>query len=138
MSDRPDVIELLRKELKFHEEQAKRIRIALTALNGNSLQETERPEKKTRVRWTAAIKELFNQYDQLNTEEVREKLAEMGYPSLDEQYFNTIQNTLSRQVGNFLERVSTGVYRKKVGMRKAASLNPKDYSGPPGDDEIPF
>ena len=73
---RPDVIEILEIEKRYHADQIKRINVAIAALKGDvNVEETTRQEKSPQktpkqIQWTAEIKDIFKNNDVLTPEEV--------------------------------------------------------------------
>ncbi|MFH1035809.1 MAG: hypothetical protein V1806_14985 [Pseudomonadota bacterium] len=110
--DEHDVEALLEQQLAYHLEKAARCRRALDAYKG--IDDTG-PHSRG-ITWAAAIDEAFQENEQLTIDELRAKLVEKGLPAHDDQSLNTIRGTLSRKAGEggTLERVSVGVYRRKL------------------------
>ena len=118
---RPDVIEILEMEKKYHADQIRRINIAIAALMGKpsveeiALQE-QSPQKPTRpIRWTVEIKNLFDDNDVLTIEQARNKLIEKGIvEAMTKSGKNSIYATFSRlKKSGYLEQPEYGKYRKK-------------------------
>ena len=115
---RPDLIEVLEGELKWHIEQVQRIRVALAALKGETakLSVKNSGESPAKIPWTARVIEIFDESDDmLNLDEVRKRLAEKGIAeALDDKHRATIYSTLIRgvKIGR-LVKVEHGKYRMK-------------------------
>jgi len=92
---RPDIIELLLKERKYHEEQIKRIDKAISLLS-----ETPPPSSKDRVSWTEKIRiALENEPLGLRYREIKEKLEKLGIPlEKIKSSGSSIQTTLARMI----------------------------------------
>lgn len=118
---RPDVIEILELEKKYHADQIRRINVAIAALKGNvSIEETtpkEQPQQKKprSVQWTSEIKDIFESNDVFTPEEVRDRLVEKGIvEAMSNQGKNSIYSTFSRlKKAGYLEQPEYGKYRKK-------------------------
>jgi hypothetical protein len=118
---RPDVIEILEMEKKYHADQIRRINVAIAALKGETSVEEIAPQKQSpqkttkAVQWTAKIKEIFDNNDVLSIEQTRDKLVEKGIvEAMTGSGKNSIYSTFSRlkKIG-YLEQPEYGKYRKK-------------------------
>ena len=114
-TNRPDVIEVLEREKEYYLDQIKRINIALSALRGESIETKTDTTPTRKIEWTAEIVKLFDEYDELNLKQVREKLSEKGITeALDEKYRSTINTTLNRKAKDgILFKTENGGYRKR-------------------------
>ena len=117
---RPDVIEILEMEKKYHADQIRRINLAITALKGGAVGEEltsqPSPQKTSRkIQWTAEIKKIFEGGDVLTIEQVREKLTERGIvEAMTEKGKNSIYSTFSRlKKSGYFEQPEYGKYQKK-------------------------
>lgn len=116
---RPDIIEMLEGEQKYHIEQLRRVNLALAALRGETAIGTRTEVKKSakRIQWTEEVMKILDEDDTgLNLEQIRNKLAEKGIAeALEEKYKATIYSTLSRGLKKEqLEKAGYGLYRKKM------------------------
>jgi hypothetical protein len=126
-SGRPDVIEVLKKERDYHMEQVKRINMALAVLEGEVTRTTDDKPETRKIEWTAEILKLFDEFEQLDFEQARNKLAERGVPEgLESRYRNTIYTTLKRKVDEgVLVKGANKVYSRKGGGASIGSDPPK-------------
>jgi len=125
---RPDVIEILEKEVAYHRDEIARIQKAIAVLKGNddsNFSESKRQRGPDRSRhWTKNIREIFTKYDNpLTVDEVRERLYEKGLPAKDKEHQSTVQNILARMNGGYLERVRPGVYQRKQYIKNNPPAN---------------
>ncbi len=119
---RPDVIEILEIEKKYHADQIRRINVAIAALKGDvNVEETTHqepsPQKPTRsIQWTAEIKEIFGDNDVVSIEQARDKLVEKGIvEAMSDRGKNSIYSTFNRlKKAGHLEQIGYGKYRKKI------------------------
>ncbi len=119
---RPDVIEILEIEKRYHADQIKRINVAIAALKGDvDVEEATRQEKSPQkapkqTQWTTEIKDIFENNDVLTPEEVRDKLIEKGIvEAMSVKGKNSIYSTFSRlKKSGYLTQPEYGKYRKKV------------------------
>jgi len=118
---RPNVVEILEMEKKYHADQIRRINVAIAALRGDAnVEETthyeQTPQKPTKsIQWTSEIKEIFDSNDILSIEQTRDKLVEKGIvEAMSKSGKNAIYSTFSRlkKIG-YLEQPKYGKYRKK-------------------------
>lgn len=115
---RPDVIDLLKKEREYHLEQVQRINNALAAFEGEltktNLGSSKSVSKAHKIQWTAPAREVFDTGVEITTEQLREKLAEKGIvEALDDSYKNSIYATVSRLAkSGYIEKTENGTYRK--------------------------
>ena len=118
-NNRPDVIELLENEKKYHSEQLKRIDIALAALRGETIpakQETQDTKPSTSIPWSSAVEKVFKENDGwLSIENIQRKLSEHGVVEVfDSSKRSILYSTLIRKVRNgFLEQNEDKHYRRK-------------------------
>lgn len=129
---RPNVIEILEMEKKYHADQIRRINVAMAALKGNlNIEETapqeQSPQKATKsIKWTAEIKALFNGGDVFTIEQTREKLVEKGIvEAMNKSGKNSVYATISRlKKSGYLEKPEYGKYRKK--QQFVRKIKPED------------
>ena len=119
-NDRPDVIEILEENKKWHQDQIYRISIAISALKGekNSIKpEIQKISTRSGVQWAFEIDKLYEKYptEAFNVKEVCTKLAEQGVAeALDSANQNTVNTALARKVSQGkLVREKPGYYKKK-------------------------
>jgi hypothetical protein len=118
-NNRPDVIELLENEKRYHSEQLKRIDIALAALRGETIpieQDNQGAKRSESIPWSSAVEKVFKDNDKwLSIEDVQKKLSENGILEVSGSRKRSIlYSTLMRKVkSQFLERNKDGCYRKR-------------------------
>lgn len=114
-NQRPDVVELLEKEKKWHTEQTNRIDLALSALRGETLSKMTEPKEKPKIiSWSLEIDKLFNKHDKLTMKDLRNKLAKEGIPeALERGYYPTIFSTLKRKIEKGELEKEGSIYCKK-------------------------
>ena len=111
-----DVVELLEKKQVYHIEQLKRIKLALSALKGETEFKKGTAITSKNIQWTKEVMKLFNESDRgMTLVQIRNKLFESGIPeAMDDKYRPTIYSTLTRGVDKgVLEKAGYGLYRKK-------------------------
>ncbi len=114
-----DTIELLKKRKKWLQEEIRRIDLALVAMGAKpSLQKQDHVKSRPSdgVQWSDKVDEVFENYDgELNFEEIKEKLVELGLQEAGEKkYKPSINACLARKVKQVkLERTRPGFYRRK-------------------------
>jgi len=122
-NNRPDVIELLENEKRYHSEQLKRIDIALAALRGETIpteQDNRGTKRSESIPWASAVDKVFKENDKwLSIEDVQKKLSENGILEVfDSRKRSILYSTLIRKVrSGFLERNEQGYYRKREASR---------------------
>lgn len=119
----PEVIESLKQQRCFHEEQIRLIDIALSAIETGQTAGADAPGpkgtnknkvKKHRIPWTSEIEKLLSEYDEFNIIDLQRDLAEKrGISSaMTVQGRNVISNTLSRFIKRGrIEKVRPGIYQ---------------------------
>jgi hypothetical protein len=119
----PKILEVLKQQRRFHEEQLRLIDIALSAIEsaGNApaavpAKKNRRPKstKRHRIQWTREIGKLLDHYDEFNIVDLQSDLAEKrGIAAAQTiQGRNVISNTLSRFIKRGrIEKIGPGVYR---------------------------
>jgi len=119
----PEIIEMLKQQRSFHEEQIRLIDIALRAIeaglpavadNIEQKKDKENRIKKHRIPWTREIDRLLNEYDQFNIIDLQRDLAEKRgiATAMTIQGRNVISNTLSRFIKRGrIEKIRPGVYQ---------------------------
>ncbi|MFN2353996.1 MAG: type IV toxin-antitoxin system AbiEi family antitoxin domain-containing protein [Desulfopila sp.] len=119
----PEIIEMLKQQRNFHEEQLRLIDIALRAIEAGLPAATEsiaqkKKEannlKKHHIPWTREIGSLLNEYDQFNIIDLQSDLAEKRgiATAMTIQGRNVISNTLSRFIKRGrIEKIRPGVYQ---------------------------
>jgi len=119
----PKILEVLKQQRRFHEEQLRLIDIALSAIEsaGNApaavpAKKNRRPKstKRHRIQWTREIEKLLDHYDEFNIVDLQSDLAEKrGIAAAQTiQGRNVISNTLSRFIKRGrIEKIRPGVYR---------------------------
>ena len=119
----PEIIEMLKQQRSFHEEQIRLIDIALRAIeaglpavadNIEQKKDKENRIKKHRIPWTREIDRLLNEYDQFNIIDLQSDLAEKRgiATAMTIQGRNVISNTLSRFIKRGrIEKIRPGVYQ---------------------------
>lgn len=126
--ERPDVVELLHDEIQYHRSQIKKIKRALEALEDDSTQEriregggSTRPMRSIRMRtrpgWSSALKDIFEQLEEgevLELSDLVQKLTDLGLPANTETGKATLLSTISRLIGESIDRVKPGYYIKLV------------------------
>ena len=134
---RPDVIEILEMEKKYHADQIRRINVAIAALKGNIIEgglkveatahQEQPPQKTTKpIQWTAEIKAIFDNNDILSIEQARNKLVEKGIvEAMTDSGKNSIYATFSRlNKSGYLKKTEYGKYQKK--QQFVRRIEPKD------------
>lgn len=123
MHNSPEIIEMLKQQRNFHEEQLRLIDIALRAIEAGLPPATESVAqnkkqannlKKHRIPWTSEINRLLNEYDQFNIVDLQSDLAEKRgiATAMTIQGRNVISNTLSRFIKRGrIEKIRPGVYQ---------------------------
>jgi hypothetical protein len=139
---RPDVIEILEMEKKYHADQIRRINVAIAALEGNIIEgsmkieatahQEQPPQKTTKpIQWAAEIRAIFDNSDILSIEQVRNKLIEKGIvEAMTDSGKNSIYATISRLKGKYLKKTEYGKYQKKpqlVNRIKAENIDVNLY-----------
>lgn len=119
----PEILELLKHQRRFHQEQLRLIDIALTAIqSAGGIAATLPPKKnrqakavkKHRIQWTKEIEKLLDTYDEFNIVDLQSDLAEKRDIAAAQtiQGRNVISNTLSRFIKRGrIEKIRPGVYR---------------------------
>jgi hypothetical protein len=116
----PKIIELLRKQKRFHQEQVRLIDIALSAIErekaaGKPSHGKSHPGvKKHRIQWTREIDRLLENYTEFTILDLQNDLVEKrGIASARTvQGQNVVNNTLSRfQKKGRIQRIGPGRYR---------------------------
>ncbi|BBO78738.1 hypothetical protein DSCW_61550 [Desulfosarcina widdelii] len=119
----PEILELLKQQRRFHQEQLRLIDIALTAIESAGGRATVLPQKrnrrskavkKHRIQWTKEIEKLLDDYDEFNIVDLQSDLAEKREIAAAQtiQGRNVISNTLSRFIKRGrIEKIRPGVYR---------------------------
>jgi len=120
----PEVLELLKQQQRFHQEQLRLIDIAITAIESAGGVATALPQKKMnrrskavkkyRIQWTKEIEKLLDHYDEFNIVDLQSDLAEKRdiVAAQTIQGRNVISNTLSRLIKRGrIEKIKPGVYR---------------------------
>lgn len=119
----PEVIESLKQQRRFHEEQIRLIDIALSAIETGKLAVADVPGqkganqskvKKHRIPWTSEIEKLLGEYDEFNIIDLQKDLAEKSGISsaMTVQGRNVISNTLSRFIRRGrIDKIRPGVYQ---------------------------
>jgi hypothetical protein len=119
----PEIVELLKQQRGFHQEQLRRIDIALAAIESgrkiatkpllkNSAQQSK--VKKHRIRWTREIDRLLNDYDEFTIMDVQNDLFERGSiaAATSIQGRNVINSTLNRfEKKGRIQKIRPGVYK---------------------------
>ena len=136
-SKRPDITEVLEEEKSWYVEQIKRIDLALSVLRGEKLPNTDQSKEKPKtVPWTAEIDKLFSEYDRLTMTDLRNKLAEKGFPeALERGYYSTIFQTLKRKIDNGELEKQDDMYckkRQRTRLHRRIDVAPNDVSGDNG------
>ena len=124
-NERPDVLEILEENKKWHQEQIARIGLAIAALkgeNGKPKNEIKKPSKRSGIKWAYEIDKLYENYpnEAFNLNTIRSKLAEQGLAeALADVYRSTISTALSRKVTEGkLVREKPGFYKKEINYVK--------------------
>lgn len=120
----PEILELLKQQQRFHQEQLRLIDIAVTAIEAAGGLATALPPKKMnrrskavkkhRIQWTKEIEKLLDHYDEFNIVDLQSDLAEKRdiVAAQTIQGRNVISNTLSRLIKRGrIEKIKPGVYR---------------------------
>ena len=119
----PEILELLRQQRRFHQEQLRLIDIALTAIESaggttappqKKMNRRSKAVKKHRIQWTKEIEKLLGHYDEFNIVDLQSDLAEKRdiVAAQTIQGRNVISNTLSRLIKRGrIEKIKPGVYR---------------------------
>jgi hypothetical protein len=119
----PEILELLKQQRRFHQEQLRLIDIALTAIESGGAGAMALPPKKNhrtkavkkhRIQWTKEIGKLLDTYDEFNIVDLQSDLAEKRDIAAAQtiQGRNVISNTLSRFIKRGrIEKIRPGVYR---------------------------
>jgi hypothetical protein len=119
-SSLPEIIEVLERQRRFHQEQLRLIEIALTAIerdrkSGKPFRGKTHPGvKKHRIQWTREIDRLLDGYTEFTILDLQNDLVEKrGIVSARTvQGQNVVNNTLSRfQKKGRIQRVGPGRYR---------------------------
>lgn len=123
MHNSQEIIEMLKQQRSFHEEQLRLIDIALSAIETGSPPATgsiaqkkkeENNLNKHRIPWTKEIDRLLYEYDQFNIIDLQNDLAEKRgiATAMTIQGRNVISNTLSRFIKRGrIEKIRPGVYQ---------------------------
>ena len=113
-NSRPTIIEMLEQEKGHYLEQLRRINIALDALRGDTKVESNNVPKR-RIPWSEEISGIFKHNDHLAMKDIRNTLAERGYPEATENRMKaTVYQTLMRKVKQGeLQKTENGIYHKK-------------------------
>ena len=116
----PEIIEVLERQRRFHQEQLRLIEIALAAIArehsvGRAAHGKTHPGvKKHRIQWTREIDRLLDEYTEFTILDLQNDLVEKrGIASARTvQGQNVVNNTLSRfQKKGRIQRVGPGRYR---------------------------
>ena len=119
----PEILELLKQQRRFHQEQLRLIDIALSAIESAGGIAMAMPPKKNgrtkavkkhRIQWTKEIEKLLDNYDEFNIVDLQSDLAEKRDIAAAQtiQGRNVISNTLSRFIKRGrIEKIKPGVYR---------------------------
>lgn len=119
----PEVIESLKQQRRFHEEQIRLIDIALSAIETGKIagsdalgqkEQSQSKVKKHRIPWTNEIDKLLAEYDEFTIIDLQKDLAEKrGISSaMTVQGRNVISNTLSRFIRRGrIDKIRPGVYQ---------------------------
>ena len=139
-NNKPDILETLEKERRWHTEQIKRIDLAITALNSKSLEKEPVKLPTEKVPWAAEISNLFKEFNTLTMKGIREKLAAKGYPqALQRSYNPTIFATVQRKVKQGeIVKVEHGRYKKKTKRRRLITTEPEEKREAPQNDASLF
>jgi hypothetical protein len=119
----PEIIEKLKEQRRFYQEQLRLVDIALAAIKsekrsgikvhqGQGRQQND--VKKHRIPWTKEIERLIDNYDEFNLIELQNDLAEKRgiTAAMTITGRNVISNTLSRFIKRGrIERIGPGVYK---------------------------
>jgi hypothetical protein len=123
----PEIIEVLERQRRFHQEQLRLVEIALSAVAAAQKKESSSKAAsppgagKHRIRWTREIDRLLEDYTDFSILDLQNDLVEKrGIASARSiQGQNVVNNTLSRfQKKGRLQRIGPGRYRV---IRKAKS-----------------
>jgi hypothetical protein len=123
----PEIIEVLERQRRFHQEQLRLVEIALSAVAASQKKKSSSKAVsppgagKHRIRWTREIDRLLEDYTDFSILDLQNDLVEKrGIASARSiQGQNVVNNTLSRfQKKGRLQRIGPGRYRV---IRKAKS-----------------
>lgn len=124
-NERPDVLEILEENKRWHQEQIARIGLAIAALKGESSlpkNKIKKTSKRSGIKWAYEIDKLYENYpnEAFNLNDIRHGIAERGLTeALDDIYKNTISTALARKVKEGkLVREKPGFYKKEIGNAK--------------------
>ena len=119
----PEIVNLLKQQRRFHQEQLRLIDMALAAIESAKTTDPkpmvdsaarQSKVKKHRIRWTREIDRLLNDYDEFTIMDVQKDLSEKrAIPAATSiQGRNVINNTLNRfEKKGRIQRVRLGVYK---------------------------
>lgn len=129
-----DIIDFLRGKKEYHQKQIKLINIMLKSARAEIGDIGIKEVIQERVPWSQLIDSVFENNNDLALKDVRQILADIGYPKAKEKRIKaTIYQTLMRKVNKSktLYKTDDGVYHNNIGQSDT------EKKGIP-DDDIPF